>query len=307
MSDPALLARSICFPALDFVPGISIDALRAAQAAHLLRALPVEHDLRLEVGPDLFAAAEILPWDSALFGTRIARLHGIRWLSPPFDRPDADLRDAVEAVVAVARKKGVRYLFTVVDHRETAVLRALGGARFCIIESRATYHRAMQGFVPEGRWPVRLATSADRESLSATARECRNPYDRFHSDPFFTAEQADQMMTRWVEASLEGFADEVVVPDVPAPEAFCTVKYHREEWARFGVRLAQPVVLGAVARPFRGWYRRLISEILCRMQEQGVEHGYLTTQTSNRAAIAVFERLGFRHGAGEHVLRLVLD
>ena len=70
-----------------------------------------------------------------------------------------------------------------------------------------------------------------------------NPFDRFHADPSISEADADRMMERWIEASiLQGFADATVVPDVEAPEAFCTARYHREHWEGWNLRLAQPVL-----------------------------------------------------------------
>ena len=102
----------------------------------------------------------------------------------------------------------------------------------------------------------------------------------------------------------EGFADVTFVPDAPQPKAFCTVRYHKDKWERWGLRLAQPV-FSAVAPEFKGWYRKLISEITCHLIEQGAQHAFMTTQSTNSAVVWTWESLGYRYGKAEHILRRI--
>jgi dTDP-4-amino-4,6-dideoxy-D-galactose acyltransferase len=113
-------------------------------------------------------------------------------------------------------------------------------------------------------------------------------------------------MERWVEASVVGgFADATIVPDVDAPEAFCTAKYHREHWAGWGCKLSQPV-LSAVAPRHKGWYVKLISELDEHLRSVGAEHSFLITQITNNAVIRSWEKLGYGFGKGEHIFRKLL-
>jgi len=114
-------------------------------------------------------------------------------------------------------------------------------------------------------------------------------------------------MQRWIEASLlESFSDVTIVPDVAVPAAFCTVKYHRRCWQQWGVNLAQPV-FSAVAPTFRGWYRKIISEINYHLKDIGAEHSFLKTQITNGPVIHVWESLGYCLGRGEYVFRKILN
>jgi len=113
-------------------------------------------------------------------------------------------------------------------------------------------------------------------------------------------------MERWIEASiLDGFADGVIVPDIPNPKAFVAFKYHRDKWDKWGLRLAQPTLV-AVGQEARGLNIRLLSETLYHLRDNGVEHIYGTTQNTNRVAIHVLEKLGFVYGRGEYVFRIIL-
>lgn len=292
----------------DYVDGISLEGDRALRLAHLFRPLPEAHDLRRVHrgdGGDLVVCAEILPWDTHFFGYGVARLDAMLPLHG--DGAESYVYDgAIAALVADARARGVKYLFAPIDSRDTPLLRALGTFGFSLIETRVHQHRGLRDYAPAERHRIRQAVIGDVPLLERTAREMVNPFDRFHSDPFISASDADRLMSTWVRQSIAGgFADATFVPDHDRPEAFCTTKLHQENWSGWGVRLVQPVVLGAVAPTFRGWYRKLISEICVTLAGQGAEHAYFVTQITNRAALRSVEALGFRIGRGEHVLRIL--
>lgn len=295
----------------DYIRGVRLEGDRALWAGGLLATLPPEDDIRAifedpMLGPVL-VACQRLPWDSDFFGLQVARLNAVVPLDAPRYQVEADLRPAVTAVAKMARERGIAYLFAAVDSRDAAVARALGESGFGVIESRAFYHRGLSDYEHPERFEVRLAEAGDIEPLCRAAVEMVNAYDRFHADPSIPRELADRLMSRWVEASIrDGFADFTVVPNVPKPKAFCTVKLHRGSWDSLGLKLSQPV-FSAVSTEFRGWYRRIISEICYRLKDLGSEHAYMITQTTNGAVIWVWESLGFRFGKNELVFRKLLD
>ena len=295
---------------LDYVRGISVPGDKALYLDRLTKEIPPEDDLRF-VGPlatcdEAAVFAGRLPWDSAFFGYGVARLDAIFPLAAPFYRPYADYTSLVQELINRAREREIRYLFAQVDSRDLATLRALGAAGFCVIETRIDYYSDLTSYTPKERFPVRAAVPEDIPSLGRAAQETVNQYDRFHADPFIKPEDADRLMVQWIKASiLESFADITIVPDVPSPAAFTTVRYHRDKWEQWGLKIAQPV-LTAVSPEFKGWYRRLISETNLHLQEQGVERVYHTTQVTNRAIIWVWESFGNHLGRSELVLRRIL-
>jgi len=298
------------FSPTDFIRGISESGDRSIYAENLTRDLPEGDDLRfsalLDGGVEVGVFAERLPWDSDFFGYGVARLDAIFPLAAPYDQPRADFKVAVARLLDMARERGIRSLFASVQPRDLAVIRALGECGFSLIETRGYYHMPLGEYAYPDRFPVRTATGADAERLGHTARDMVNPYDRFHADPFIDPADADRLMVKWMQASIEeGFADVTIVPDDPDPTAFCTVKYHREHWDRWGLKIAQPV-FSAVSREYRGWYRKLISEINYHLREIGAEHSYLITQITNIAVTWTWESLGYRYGRGEHIFRAVL-
>ena len=290
-----------------------------------IREINAEYDLRIHVDGLLATAPqddlgvcvgsgederwvlmERLDWDSRFFERGMARLHAV---VPPAGKTalrgdsTADIR-AVRAAVHQAEGQGIDYVFCTAPTTDLALVRALCGSGFDLIETRCHYHMALVE-PPLVRYPTRLATPADVPSLARASAQMVNPFDRFHADPAISPEAADRLMERWVEASInEAFADATVVPDEPAPEAFCTAKYHRRHWDGWGLRLAQPV-LSAVAPRHRGWYVKIISELNEHLRSIGAEHAFLITQITNNAVIRCWEKLGYRFGKGEYVFRHV--
>ena len=307
--DASTLARLLPWSTLDFIRELPGDGERRLEARRLTRTLDAADDFRFTSesgsGQPIAVFAERLPWDSEFFGFGVVRLNAIWPTDSEFD-PRADYRRAVERLIADARLRGMRYVFANVDPRNLPLLRALGAAGFAVIETRLYYHRSLTDYSFAERYPVRLATEEDVPPLARTAREMVNAFDRFHADPFFETGAVDRLMEEWVHASIvNGFADATFVPDAEQPTAFCTLKYHKEHWDAWGVRISQPV-LSAVGPEFKGWYRKLISEISYHLRDTGAAHAYLTTQVTNGAVIRVWETLGYRYGRSEHVLRLVL-
>lgn len=277
---------------------------------HLLRPLSPGDDLRRSVGEGTAARwvlMERLPWDSEFFGYGVARLGAV--LSPG---RVAELREdvmpgiaALDAVLQEAAHNDIEYVFCAVDAADLSLIRTLSGCGFELIETRCHYHKSLTG-PPVERYATRLAGPDDVPSLARTSATMVNHFDRFHADPWIRTADADRLMARWIEASIQGgFADVTIVPDEPAPEAFCTAKYHRQHWEGWGLRLAQPV-LSAVAPRHRGWYVRIISELGEHLRSIGAEHAFLTTQITNNAVIRCWEKLGYQFGKGEHVFRKLL-
>lgn len=306
-----ILIKNIPWSPLDFIREISEEGDKSIFVDRITTELDWSNDLRfvyqIDDKNELAIFAEKLPWDSQFFGYGVAKIHGIFPLSDPFYCPYADYTSAVEFLIEFAREKHVKYLFAVVDSRDLALIRSIGQLGFSLIETRVFYHRNIQNYEYKERYPIRAAEECDIENLGSEAIRMVNIYDRFHSDPFISRKDADRLMYKWVEASIkERFADITIVPDFPKPTAFCTVKYHKDKWDKWGIKIAQPV-FSAVSDSYKGWYRKLISEIIYHLRDIGAQHCYIITQSTNFRVIWVWESLGFRYGRSEHVFRKILD
>ena len=305
-----ILRDNLPWSQFDFIRNISTAGDKELQIEKLTEDIGERNDLRfihkLPGNDELAVFAEKLLWDTHFFGFGIGKLSGIFPLKAPFFRPSADYTDALRALIEKARQHDIRYLLAFVDPRDLATLRALGALGFCLIETRAYYHMDIRGYDYAERYRVRKAVPEDVEALGNAAREMVNLYDRFHADPFITSVDADRLMYKWVEASIcDKFADVTIVPDAVKPTAFCTVRYHKDKWPKWKLKLAQPV-FSAVSLEYRGWYRKIISEINYHLRDMGAEHSFLATQITNNPVIWVWESLGYRFGKGEYIFRLVL-
>lgn len=305
-----IMAENATWSPRDFIPGISRAEDRAIRAESLTRGLRAEDDLRFfyesrRHGP-LALLAERLAWDSDFFGLGVARLNAVFPLEAPFVRLDAVWNKPLEKLLKQAQRRGVRYLFAMVDPRDTALLRSLGELGFALIETRY-YHHGPLTEPPEGeRFPVREARPEDVPSLARTAAEQVNPYDRFHADPFMQGEDTGRLMRRWIEESIAGrMADLVLVPDVEEPTAFVTYRFEKANWARWGVNLAQGV-LSAVSADFLGWMGKLTPELNRALLAAGANYTFGSTQVTNRPIIHFAQEAGARFGRCEHILRVLL-
>jgi hypothetical protein len=210
----------------------------------------------------------------------------------------------VQELMRAARERGVRYLFAVIDARDLATQRALAASGFMLLETRVYFQLALRHYQFPRRFRCRVATAGDLEGLSELARTAENPFDRFNADPFIDKRDTVRLLDAWLRASvLNGFADLTYINDTARPTAVCTVKYHQDKHAAWGVALAQLVL--AMAGP-GGRFLGVISEINYHLKERGFDYVYFTTQLPNYATIRVGERLGFRIGRGEYVFRLLL-
>lgn len=305
------IANAGVVPPHAFIRGLDTGYDLETMLNQWLRPTDASSDLRFSFkridGSECWILMDRLEWDSSFFGRGMARLNAVLRPSEHISlRTEVDISvDAVRAALNIARTRGIDYVFCPVNPSDLPTIRTLGACGFDLIETRCHYHRPLTT-PPLQRYPTRLATVEDIPSLARTARIMVNPFDRFHADPAISDEGADRLMERWVTASIaDGFADVTVVPDVEAPEAFCTAKYHREHWKGWGCKLSQPV-LSAVSPRHKGWYVKIISELDEHLRSTGAEHSFLVTQITNNAVIRSWEKLGYHFGKGEHVFRKLL-
>ena len=152
---------------------------------------------------------------------------------------------------------------------------------------------------------MRLAAPAEAAHLGRIAATARNPYDRFHADPWYGAAVADAYLARYAENTLTGpqLAAAVLVPDVLPDEvaAFLAISDLLQDAAALGQPLSR-VLLTAVGEAQRGWHVRLVAATLLRARDLGHAAVLMTTQATNRAVLRNAEKLGFRLGATTHVL-----
>ena len=222
-----------------------------------------------------------LAWDSDYFGLKTYKLEAILHDGADVTRLAQSVDDFVQHLTSLEAE----YLFTVIPSEDILSLQSMGLNAFRLIETRMTYAVDLLGF-EYPRFRVRKAGRHDVENLKRVAREMRNPFDRFHADPIFSKQLADEFLATYIEASVNGFADITIIPDeegVPS-DAFLTANYLRSEWDDLGFK-ASKMVLSAVAQTCKGWYIKLIAEMAHHLREEGAEVAFMHPASTNRAVI----------------------
>ncbi|MBT9393962.1 hypothetical protein KLP40_12380 [Hymenobacter sp. NST-14] len=242
-----------------------------------------------------------LPWDTAFFGTDTYRL--FTGLFGAAATPAA-LATAVRNLRRSLAARGAYYAFSVVPAEDLALLQALTSGGWQLIETRLNFFCPVDEARLPAPAPVRRARPDEAAHIGRIAAAARNPYDRFHADPWFGEARADALLARYAEAATEGsYADAVLVPDVPdlPIDSFLAIGDTPAEAGVAGSGSSR-VLLTAVGPANRGWHRKLVAETVRRAASRALPQVLMTTQATNGAVFRTCEQLGFRLGSTSHVV-----
>ncbi|MCC3158806.1 hypothetical protein LJ737_16295 [Hymenobacter sp. 15J16-1T3B] len=242
-----------------------------------------------------------LSWDSDYFGTPTYRLFSGLFGA---EASPASLQAAATELRAQLHARGQYYAFSVVPAEDTALLQALTGGGWQLVETRLNFYCPVaEARLPEPA-PVRLARPDEAQHIGRISAAARNVYDRFHADPWFGDAKADAFLARYAEAATAGtYADAVLVPDAPElpVDSFLAIGDTVATEALPGSGHSR-VLLTAVGPANRGWHLKLVAETVRRAAGLSLPYVLMTTQATNRAVFRTCEKLGFRLGSTTHVL-----
>src|SRR4051794_40885440 len=157
------------------------------------------------------AACEILEWDSAFFGMRIARITE-EWRG----------RRALIDAVTLADASGVDCLYLLIDMANHAGLRAAAECDFRVVDVRVEYAGAASSRDSPST-TLRPAGDADLDVLVPLARGSFIQ-SRFFADGRFPRERCEALFQRWLERSMTGeLADVVLVDAAQSGFVACTM------------------------------------------------------------------------------------
>ncbi|TAE00846.1 MAG: hypothetical protein EAZ97_04735 [Bacteroidetes bacterium] len=247
-------------------------------------------EIEIEKQTHLFFV-QFLAWDTDFFKFPTYKLFAVLYDHQNFDI----LKQAIKQFL---EKQTNKYLFIEIPSEDVFLMQALSSQGFKLTETRYTYFRNCQN-LPTERFAVRKADLSDIDSLRKIASEQRNNFDRFHADPFFSRQIADDFLAKYIENSVKGYADLVLIPDLAQVSAFAAMAFVKEKWHQISVG---KIIL--TASGVKGWHYNLVSECLYHIQNQGLNYAVMVTQSTNRAVIRNCEKLGFSLGACSHVLSL---
>lgn len=230
------------------------------------------------------ALPQRLEWDSAFFGLPIARL----------DAHELSSED-LAAALAWCRAQRIRCLYLRSDAGDVLTLRsaAAHGCRF--VDVRVTLEGeldALASSAPEAS--IRAARVADAPALRAIAAY-NHTNTRFYADGGFARERCDELYATWIEKSLGGWAEHVLVAEhAGRPAAYLTIHVRPEARGEIG--------LVGVAREAqgRGLGRALLGQAFAWMRAQGLRRVSVVTQGQNIAAQRLYQAAGLRTAALEY-------
>ena len=226
---------------------------------------------------------EILEWDTAFFGFRVARVRG-----------DVLTQERVRQIDAWCRQARVRCLYFLSRADDANTTRLAEDSDFRLVDVRVTFgYRApgaMQGAKSQanGAAVVRHARPEDIYPLKSIAKE--SYYDtRFYFDTNFPRHLCELLYETWIKRSCEGYADAVLVAELEgAPIGY--ISCHLDKGP-----CVDRIGLVGVSSQVRnqGIGQMLILSALEWFLTQGAREVLVVTQGRNCAAQRLYQRCGF--------------
>ena len=230
----------------------------------------------MALNPEL---CSILEWDSAFFGLTIARANLNR----------LDVQTAAQ-VMDWCQAKQVSCLYFLADGNHVETLRQAEKNGFYLTDIRVTYEHSInmseEWYAPGPK--IRMAVPEDLPALRAMTDSSYRD-SRFYYDGHFPQKACDRLYEIWIEKSLSGYAQAVLVMGAPGqPEGFVTCDTLLTE-AKGKIGL---VGVSSSARG-RGLGKILVLESLHWFAAQGMTTAEVVTQGRNIPAQRLYQKFGF--------------
>jgi ribosomal protein S18 acetylase RimI-like enzyme len=226
------------------------------------------------------------PWLAAAFGRPAFRL-----------APPAAAGRALAAAELRAATREPAFIYAKVDVGDIATAQWLEDQGFRLTDSNLLLEKtdfAAPGATPAG---VRPGRPDDRAQVVALAGSSFR-YSRFHADPHIPSVLADRIKAQWVDSHYRGQRGDLMLV---AEAAGVIVGF----LLALGTRAGDPIIdLIAVAPAARGQgvARRL--SLLLETTCPGRARARVGTQLANTPALALYQSLGYRVRACQHVFHL---
>lgn len=221
---------------------------------------------------------ELLEWDSTFFGVRIARIEG-RELTTPDAR----------AAVAWCREQRVDCCYLRSDADDIATLRSAGEEGFRFVDVRMTLDCELAELSTfQAHDGIRTARPADIPELRAIA-SYNHRNTRFYADEHFARERCDELYATWIEKSVEGWAQRVLVVDHGSgPLGYLTIHLKPQAHGEIG--------LVGIARDAqgRGLGKQLVESAIAWLRQKSLLAASVVTQGRNIGAQRLYQACGFR-------------
>jgi dTDP-4-amino-4,6-dideoxy-D-galactose acyltransferase len=248
-----------------------------------------------ESGHDHYFIYKNLKWDSRYFHFNINRIELIVFNHNEFKILTLAIKKFVNLVI-----KPEEYFFFNVPSEETLLIQAISLAKFRLVETRLNYYLPDIKDYKAPRHNVRKANIDDIPILKEIAVKMRNEYDRVHADLAFSSKEADAYLGTFVEETVRGFADMVMIPDIFGVKPFGFLAANSPQNI-LGKNIAKLVLAAVDNSIYKGWLFNLLSEVIYELKGHYTDYLTTITQASNRPAIRTWEKAGFRLGSTTHI------
>lgn len=224
------------------------------------------------------AGCQVLEWDSAFFGCRIARIDSA-----------ALKAHGPAAVDAWCRGEAVACACLLVDAGDQDAITAAERGGYRLVDLRVTLEaevRPPRVSPPPGAVVVRAAVPEDVPVLEAIARKSHRT-TRFYVDGRFDRARCDELYAHWIARSCAGWADAVFVACAgahPIGYLSCHVRADRGEVGLVGVE-AEHRGQGAASALVDAAFGWCAGRNLARLQ--------VATQARNQPGLALYRARGF--------------
>jgi len=240
------------------------------------------------------AVLEPLPWDSDLYGFRMARLMAVFRDGEPATQQRVASSFLTE-ILRVCRQQAIDHVAVRVGHGDSGLAHALEDAGFRFIDTTVTLTRDTGGSERrQRRAEIRLATPDDIPPLERIASEALVDGRMYH-DPWLPKHKHRQLYRRWIANACRGRSDAVFVYLVnrqPVGFVCCNVEREALQWLHTTVGY---IDLLAVAPPMQGQGigRALLRAGVAWLSTRAnlVE---IRTQVANGVSVSLYQQEGFR-------------
>jgi dTDP-4-amino-4,6-dideoxy-D-galactose acyltransferase len=219
----------------------------------------------------------LLDWDTSFFGVTIARVNAHQLDT-----------QAIAQVINWCQENKVRCLYFLADSNDVKTLRLAEANGFYLTDIRVSFERSLRESKNES-WQnpkVRLALPEDVPGLRSIASSSYHD-TRFYYDGHFSSEACDRLYETWIEKSVAGYAQAVLVTGEPGqPEGFITCSINGQN-GEIGLVGVSEKVRG------RGLGGILVLASLHWFAAQELASVQVVTQGRNVSAQRLYQKCGF--------------
>jgi dTDP-4-amino-4,6-dideoxy-D-galactose acyltransferase len=219
-----------------------------------------------------------LDWDSQFFGLRIARVnqHLVN-------------ENQMKLALEWCECNNIDCLYLLAEPNDARTMRLAEQRNFIQTDARMTLERPLRENLIATQAPMGVVRFAQEEDLTLLREIASTAHrdTRFYFDAHFDRHSCDLLYATWIEKSLQGFAEAVLVVEVNAqPVGYVTCHLRQQE--------SQIGLLGvAKEQTGKGLGKSLVEGFLVWSVEHGSHRATVVTQARNIGALRLYQRCGF--------------